>query len=112
MIPPPNLARIYALALQIESQGLPTRLDAYGTLFIELEPIKIWIMRRPDYCDRGRWLVHAESTDPALLCIDSADGFPRYYFFDECLIQELTEWIRIRQKQVVRRKGALSDETH
>jgi hypothetical protein len=35
---------------------------------------------RPAYCNRGRFLVNAQSIDAAVLSIDWADGFPRYYF--------------------------------
>ena len=48
------------------------------------------------YCDRGRWLLNADSKDPTKITLDWADGFPRYYFEDECLLREMKAWLFAR----------------
>ena len=55
-----------------------------------------FIAMRRAMCDRGRWLLHAVSTDSTVLTIDSQDGFPRYYFEDISVCRELHSWLSIR----------------
>ncbi len=80
--------------------GIHTEPDDTGTLNIIVPPIKAWITERPYYCDRGRWQLNAESTDPAKLTIDWADGFPRYYFHEDSLVMELATWLMTRLAQI------------
>ena len=74
--------------------------DQYGYLIFDKGPIHVWIEPRPVYCDRGRWAVHAESTDNRRLTIDWADMFPRYYFVNECLVMETHTWLTTRLKNI------------
>lgn len=46
---------------------------------------------RPDYCDRGRWIVKCE-----LPGIDGSDGFPRYYMSYDSAVAEMDAWLRWR----------------
>lgn len=57
----------------------------------------IWVQKRPDYCDRGRWQLNAKSFDSRMVSIDEQDGFPRYYFTNEALILEVMAWLRARK---------------
>ena len=91
----PNRA-LLQLAVDLIEAGLPAKIDEYDTIWIKQGAISAWISQRPHYCDRGRWLVHAESTDPAILTIDAADGFPRYYFYNESLVREFGHWFALR----------------
>ena len=56
----------------------------------------IWLAPRPHYCDRGRWLAHLETIHPFTLEIDSADGWPRYYFDLERAKLEIEAWLEKR----------------
>ena len=42
----------------------------------ETEYLIGFIVMRPHYCDRGRWLLHADSKDPTKITLDWADAFP------------------------------------
>lgn len=59
-------------------------------------PVLVWIVERPGYCDRGRWIWHASSSDPRICTIDGGDCFPRYFFNADCLAQELSAWLVAR----------------
>lgn len=61
------------------------------------EWVSIWVELRPTYCNRGTFLVNANSNDPARITIDWADGFPRYYFSAECCVSELLAWMAARE---------------
>lgn len=84
----------------LRAAGVPVEYDGYCIASRGTFPIHLWISTRPHYCDRGRWLVHAESSNPALLTIDWADGFPRYYFHTECLVKEVQSWLATRLAQL------------
>lgn len=93
-----------ALHVRLKAAGLkPALLNDDGICCIEIHTphMHIDIQRRPAYCDRGRWLVYARSTAPATLCIDFADGFPRYYFGDQALASELVAWLKARREEVI-----------
>lgn len=57
----------------------------------------VWMQRRPHYCDRGQWLAHVEVTgDHLAVGLDSADGWPRYYFVLSCALSECEAWMTRR----------------
>lgn len=87
-----SLEKLVALFLK---QGIVATVDDYECVIITNGPIRIWIKARPWYCDRGRWQLNAESDDYRL-CIDGADGFPRYYFDPECMVKEAAAWMDVR----------------
>lgn len=63
---------------------------------ITLEP-------RPAYCDRGRFIAKVfMKPDKTVmdLCIDSQDGWPRYYFFESHAKLEVEQWLRFRGELV------------
>lgn len=64
---------------------------------IELPDVTIIMERRNWYCDRGRWGFWASSTDSRKVCIDFADGFPRYFFDLQRAIDEMYDWIEFRK---------------
>ena len=67
--------------------------------------IEISVMKRPGWCDRGKWLVLASSTDQRRLCIDHDDAFPRYYFHDQCLVMETAHWVHLRLENLSRKEA-------
>lgn len=73
-----------------------------GWVDINLNWAKMTITKRPNYCDRGRYLVqafhNAEHLDKCW--IDEADAFPRYYFNFDCMIRELNSFIIFRDLEV------------
>jgi hypothetical protein len=81
------------VAALLEANGLAITRGAYF-FYVECEQAKIWVEARPGYCNRGRFLVNAETIDPAVLSIDWADGFPRYYFGVEACVSELLAWMK------------------
>lgn len=97
-----SISAVRELQKQLEGIHLTVTVDEYETLFINKGPISVFILRRPPYCDRGRWIVHAESVDELLCTIDHHDLFPRYYFFNDCLVKELGQWIDVRYAQVLK----------
>ena len=101
---------VYLLATKLQNAGLNVSIDEYAEIWIDAEPIKVGILARPDYCDRGRWWVMAESIDHMRLCIDHADQFPRYYFFTESLVNEMAHWIQLRLNAMNRREAAQAND--
>ena len=65
-------------------------------VLFQTDAIMGFIVMRPAICDRGRWLLHAASTDPTVLTVDHQDGFPRYYFEDMSVCRELRSWLYVR----------------
>ena len=61
------------------------KMDGAGCLNLyvndkEGQTVYAWLTRRPHYCDRG----HIQLNIDAMLGLDSADSFPRYFFsFEE-----------------------------
>lgn len=74
--------------------------DEHGCWCIYGRYVHIWMQARPPYCDRGRWLAHAESADPRKCYIDVADLWPRYYFDFDRAKAEVEAWMRIRKEWV------------
>lgn len=53
----------------------------------------IHVSRRPDYCDRGDWLIWVEGHND----LDGADGFPRYFFGSEVEVKlQMETWLSRR----------------
>lgn len=80
--------------------GVESRVDEYNIVLIDVGPMHMWISPRPHYCDRGRWLVHVESSDPIKLHIDGADGFPRYYYTVTALVTEVCSFMKAHEKEL------------
>jgi hypothetical protein len=85
---------------------LPLRIwsrDDEGCWRIDGKDCWIWMQARPPYCDRGRWLAHVElQTTPDAhkhVHLDSADGWPRYYFDLARAKAEIEAWL-LKRKQV------------
>lgn len=51
---------------------------------------------RPHYCDRGNWVVKVTPVHESLADIDAQDGFPRYYFDFENMMEEVLAWLERR----------------
>lgn len=66
---------------------------------LEADHGTIHFARRPEYCDRGRVLVHVEPAH-GIECsscnLDGADGFPRYYFDELRAVAEVEAWMAAR----------------
>ena len=65
--------------------------------YVDLPDVKIYIEKRNWYCDRGRYGFWAESKNDDKVCIDFADGFPRYFFSLQRAFDEMHDWIEFRQ---------------
>lgn len=98
----PNAALSNSVVLSelFKQYGIVSCVDEYDIVIIDIDVLHIWIAPRPYYCDRGRWLVHAESTDPIKLSLDASDGFPRYYFDNTALVTEVIRFIEARDKEL------------
>lgn len=87
----------------IDWKGLPEPvIDEHGEAYITLEAVTIGITKRPYYCDRGRYgvLVDVNHGFHERLNIDFADGFPRYFFSLQRLVDEIADWIEIRKIEI------------
>ena len=82
------------LAEALQAAGVPF-VDRGDFIDCQHGPVMMWI-QRGRATDRGNWLFMAGSLDPTKVTIDEADGFPRYYFDDECCVKEVCAWIRAR----------------
>lgn len=91
-------AKTSGLINEFIKAGIVALPDEFGQLHITQDVFYVRIASRNWYCDRGSWLVHAESTDPTVATVDAADMFPRYYFHDSCLVKEVATWFDIRIK--------------
>ena len=87
---------VYQLAKALQDAGLPVSIDEHQEIWIIKYPLQVGIMQRPSYCDRGRWQVLGESLDSRRITVDHDDMFPRYYFFQECLVMEIGHWFQLR----------------
>ena len=56
----------------------------------------ITIEERPHYCDRGNFLAKLHPSGKLALEIDSADGWPRYYFDLDRAKAEVEAWLQKR----------------
>jgi hypothetical protein len=81
--------------LDVEVEGMP------GLSWVKVlgRDCYLTVEGRPAYCDRGNWIVKAflkPGKTVVDLSIDSADGFPRYYFGTACCASEITMWLQAR----------------
>lgn len=74
--------------------------EQYSTIFIENDVFTMWVEPRPDHCDRGRWMWMVQPMHNVDATVDEADMFPRYFFHQECLVMELTTWLKTRMRRV------------
>jgi hypothetical protein len=88
-------AHLGDVAMLLQRAGLTIAEGAYF-FDVDCDKARIWVEARPPYCNRGRYLVNAQSEDPAAIEIDWADGFPRYYFGAEACASELLAWMAAR----------------
>ena len=58
----------------------------------------VWFEQRPYYCDRGRF--HCNVDGYGTEGPDHQEGFPRYYFSLQRGMEEIEEWIDIRQEVI------------
>jgi len=74
--------------------------DLFDGKYVSLETnlCEITIENRPNYCDRGRYIVKVFSTSNEL-CV--ADGFPRYYFDFNAMMTEIKAWMEARKTYFV-----------
>lgn len=55
---------------------------------------EITIQRRPEYCDRGQWLIFVDGNND----LDAADGWPRYFLGSEDDVKHQVEmWLARRE---------------
>ena len=55
---------------------------------------RIFIHKRPAYCDRGDWLIHVTGRND----LDVADGFPRYFIgSDDEVKHQMEQWLARRE---------------
>lgn len=67
---------------------------------IRVPGLRLWVRRRPSYCDRGEWEVHADPRDqpPIRVSIDEADHFPRVYFSLDAMLNEVRAFLEARDR--------------
>ena len=97
--------KIKEIKYQISTKG-------YADIFCS--DCTITVTSRPIYCDRGRWMV-AVFSNKTLFAVDDADMFPRYYFKDQSLIEEMEAWMEIRQQKEIMHaavKPQQNEKTH
>lgn len=89
------------------------RHESFGWVEIDLNYAVISIeLLLPSCSDRGNFKVLADhKVEHSDKCyIDYADGFPRYYFNFDCMIDELKSWILSRNKLEIEKIFFVSDE--
>jgi len=58
---------------------------------------RIYLIPRPEYCDRGDWIINVDSAGDSRL--DGAEGFPRYFFGDaDEAKRQMETWISRREE--------------
>lgn len=83
-----------------QKENIKQYLNEHYCIDIPISHGLLCIENRPSCCDRGRYIVKVFS-DNILLWVDDADGFPRYYFNFDCMIQEVESWMAARNQEVV-----------
>jgi hypothetical protein len=63
----------------------------------------IYAICRPQYCDRGQFHVLVESE--VVQGLDASEGFPRYYFRLENLMEEMELWVNKREAVITAAKS-------
>ncbi len=67
---------------------------------IHTKYMSLCIEKRPNYCDRGRYIVKVDPLDLTKCHVDYADGFPRYYFELHCMLIEIEHFIRAKKQKI------------
>ena len=86
----------------IDTRGFKCEFNDGGELVIDLPHVFMYVQRRPNYCDRGRYGFIAEVKEDCYnkLTIDSADAFPRYFFSLQRAFDEMADWVQIRKEGI------------
>jgi hypothetical protein len=90
-------------ALKERQPKLPWEFTIHLSWFLKV-PIKtergagdyeVYLTPRPNYCDRGDWIIYLECHNGDL---DGADGFPRYFFGSEDEVKvQMERWLERRE---------------
>lgn len=75
-------------------------IDDYHCICILGKECKIWIERRPTYCDRGNFIAKIEPHGDLARDMDNADGWPRYYFDLDRAKLEIEAWLFKRRQHI------------
>lgn len=69
-----------------------------NTLWFNVEgnDCSISIEERPAYCDRGEWIAKLHPRGTFAMEIDEQDGWPRYYFGWDRMLEEIEAWLTRR----------------
>lgn len=68
---------------------------------VEGKDCLITIEPRPMYCDRGHWIAKLHPKPGALPGdFDGSDGWPRYFFDWQRMIDEIAAWLDWRKQRV------------
>ncbi len=78
-----------------------TILDFNHVLHIFTKQALVWVEHRNHYCDRGRFILKVESYCPVCLTVDHSDMFPRYYFHQESVLNEILSWFDARSIEII-----------
>jgi hypothetical protein len=72
------------------------RTDEYGSLVLDFACGRVVATKRPDYCNRGDFLVHLDyDPDPVRgFAVSGADLWPRYLFGLHAMKLQVEEWLR------------------
>lgn len=93
------------ISFRFNNQDAATKLQCEMTddaleLIVDSKAYRFSIGKRPDYCDRGRFIVYADNKNVMWNPIDSADFFPRYYFSLQRCLDELKDLIEFREAKI------------
>lgn len=69
-----------------------------GTKYLRVraDRVEVTMEPRPGYCDRGNWVVKVTPVHGAFADIGPEDGFPRYYFDFDNMMEEMLAWLERR----------------
>jgi hypothetical protein len=76
------------------------RFQTLGYLTLEGRECTVTVEERPSYCDRGNYIAKLHPRGRFALEIDSADGWPRYYFDLDRAIAEINDWLVRRGQKI------------
>lgn len=63
---------------------------------VSADMVVVTMEPRPHYCDRGNWVVKVTPVHEDIADINGQDGFPRYYFDFENMMEEVLAWLERR----------------
>jgi len=83
--------------MKIDTEDIWKQFEERGWAEVRRRYCYLTIEKRPQYCDRGRYIVKCTVTGkPHEMKVDGADMFPHYYFGFEAMISELEHWFEAR----------------